>query len=329
MNGSVRTPKVLIAHGQMKGHELEKKMLSFIEGEFDVLVATTIVESGLGHSECKYHYHKSGQPFWSERPAPNARKSWKVEYKKAFCLLLSPPPSSLTPHARRRLKAIEQFSELGSGFQIAMRDLDIRGAGDIFGAEQSGFISEMGFDMYQKILAEAIQELKETEFKDAFKDDVKSSYVRDCQIETDLEILIPDNYVSHIGERLSLYRELDEIDDEVNLTMFARSLVDRFGPIPPSTQDLLETIRLRWKAKSLGIEKVILKKNILICYFVSNPDSAFYQSDLFREILLFIQQNPSLCKMKEKNEKLSLRFNEISGIHAALETLSSMTGVTV
>lgn len=319
--------KVLTAHGQLKGHELEERMLAFIEGEYDVLVSTTIVESGLDISNANTIIINQAN-YFGLSDLHQMRGRVGRSNRKAFCYLLSPPISSLTPHARKRLKAIEQFSDLGSGFQIAMRDLDIRGAGDIFGAEQSGFISEMGFDMYQKILQEAIQELKENEFKDVFKDEIHSSFVKDCQIETDLEILIPDDYVSNIGERLSLYRELDDIDDEVNLEMFSRSMEDRFGAIPKPVSALMETIKLRWMAKSLGIEKVVLKKEILICYFISNPDSAFYQSQIFKDILNFIQQNPGRCKMTEKNERLSLRFNDIVGIHMALDVLSSMIQVT-
>ncbi len=319
---------VLIAHGQMKGHELEKKMLSFIEGEYDVLVATTIVESGLDIPNANTIIINQANHFGLS-DLHQMRGRVGRSNKKAFCYLLSPPMSALTQQAKRRLKAIEQFSELGSGFQIAMRDLDIRGAGDIFGAEQSGFISEMGFDMYQKILQEAIQELKETEFKDAFKEELTASFVSDCQIETDLEILIPDDYVSNIGERLALYRELDEIDDDENLIMFERGIEDRFGPVPSATKALFETIKLRWMAKSLGVEKLVLKNEKLICYFVSNPDSRFYQSEVFKGILMYVQQNPSKCRMSEKNDKLRLSFSNISGIHEALETLESITAVSV
>lgn len=320
--------KVLTAHGQLKGHQLEEKMLAFIDGKFDVLVSTTIVESGLDIPNANTIIINQANHFGLS-DLHQMRGRVGRSNKKAFCFLLSPPVSSLTPHARKRLTAIEQFSELGSGFQIAMRDLDIRGAGDIFGAEQSGFISEMGFDMYQKILHEAIQELKETEFKEVFKEELSDSYVTDCQIETDLEILIPDDYVSHIGERLSLYRELDEVPDEAGLESFRNSLVDRFGEMPESVRDLVETIKLRWKAKSLGMEKVVLKNEKLITYFVSNQDSVFYQSATFRGILNFIQQHPDSCKMSEKNDKLSLRFTDIRGVHEAFERLSSLLPVTV
>lgn len=320
--------KVLTAHGQMKGHELEKKMLAFIDGQFDVLVSTTIVESGLDIPNANTIIINQANHFGLS-DLHQMRGRVGRSNKKAFCLLLSPSLSSLTPHARKRLKAIEQFSDLGSGFHIAMRDLDIRGAGDIFGAEQSGFISEMGFDMYQKILKEAIEELKETEFKEAFKDEKKKSFVRDCVIETDLEILIPDDYVSHIGERLALYRELDDIEDDDQLDSFRKGLEDRFGDLPKPTEELLETIKLRQLAKGLGMEKVVLKNEKLLCYFISNPDSSFFQSAVFREILIFVQQHPNSCRMVEKNDKLSLRFQNVESIHEALSILFSILGVEV
>ena len=240
--------------------------------------------------------------------------------KKAFCYLLAPPMISLTPEARKRLQAIEQFSDLGSGFQIAMKDLDIRGAGNLLGAEQSGFISEIGFDMYQKILNEAIQELKETEFKDMY-DELQTAFVHDCQIETDMEILIPDDYVSNIAERINLYKELDNYETEEELADFEKELIDRFGPVPESTKELIQALRLRWVGKAIGVEKLVLKQNKLICYFISNQDSLYYQSPLFTKVLKFVQKNPNLCTLKERNGRLSLVFDHVKTIVKALNLM--------
>ena len=315
--------KILIAHGQMKGDELEKKMMSFIDGDFDVLVATTIVESGLDIPNVNTIIINNANMFGLSDLHQMRGRVGRTN-KKAFCYLLAPPISSLSPEARKRLTAIEQFSDLGSGFQIAMKDLDIRGAGNLLGGEQSGFISEIGFEMYQKILDEAIQELKETEFKDFYKDEPKGKYVLDCQIETDLEILIPDDYVSNIAERLELYKKLDSIETEEELMNFESMLSDRFGKIPPSTISLVNAIRLRWVAKDLGFEKIVLKQNKLIGYFITNQESDYFQSSIFGDILSFVQENPGNVKMREKNERLSLIFHEVKGIQHAIKLLKQM-----
>ena len=207
-----------------------------------------------------------------------------------------------------------------------MRDLDIRGAGNLLGAEQSGFISEIGFDMYQKILQEAIDELKETEFKDLYAEELKGrDFVRDCQIETDLEILIPDDYITNIGERLTIYRDIDSLDNEENLVSYAKQLQDRFGEIPPPTQDLLNAIRLRWIAKEIGLEKLVLKQKKLIGYFIANQESPYYQSAKFTQVLKYIQENPRVCRMKERNNKLSLIFENVTKITQAIDLLSPIT----
>ncbi|MCK9219913.1 MAG: transcription-repair coupling factor [Bacteroidales bacterium] len=312
--------KVAIAHGQMEGPKLEKVMMDFIEGEFDVLVATTIIESGLDITNVNtiiindaHHYGLSD--------LHQLRGRVGRSNKKAFCYLLAPPMSTLTDEARKRLRAIEEFADLGSGFNIAMRDLDIRGAGNILGAEQSGFISEIGFDMYQKILDEALLELKETEFKDVFPTEAQKEFVRDCVIETDLEILIPDRYVTNITERLNLYKELDSIDTEENLHHFRDRLIDRFGPIPGQTESLLQTIRLRWFARKIGFEKLVLRNNRLTAYFLSNPDSGYFQSSQFTAILEFLKTHPAFAKMKEEKDRLSLTFREVPGIQEALNKL--------
>ena len=311
--------RVLTGHGQMKGEDLEERMMSFINHEFDVLVATTIIESGLDIPNANTIIINNSNNFGLS-DLHQMRGRVGRSNKKAFCYLLAPPMISLTPEARKRLQALEQFSDLGSGFQIAMKDLDIRGAGNLLGAEQSGFISEIGFDMYQKILNEAIQELKETEFKDMY-DELQTAFVHDCQIETDMEILSPDDYVSNIAERINLYKELDNYETEEELANFEKELIDRFGPVPESTEELIQALRLRWVGKAIGVEKLVLKQNKLICYFISNQDSLYYQSPLFTKVLNFVQKNPNLCTLKERNGRLSLVFEHVKTIVKALNLL--------
>ena len=312
---------VAIAHGQMEGAKLERVMLDFIEGDYDVLVATTIIESGLDIPNVNtiiindaHHYGLSD--------LHQLRGRVGRSNKKAFCYLLAPPMSTLTDEARKRLRAIEEFADLGSGFNIAMRDLDIRGAGNILGAEQSGFITEIGFDMYQKILNEAILELKEQEFQDLYKTDQPREFVKDCVIETDMEILIPDHYITHISERLSLYKELDSIETAEDLLQFRIRLVDRFGPVPHQTEELIQTIRLRWLARSLGFERLVLRKGRLAAFFPSDPESEFYQSEQFSTVIEFIKNRPVGCVMKQERERLSLIFREVEGIEAAIGRLA-------
>ncbi|MBL1143887.1 MAG: transcription-repair coupling factor [Bacteroidetes bacterium] len=314
--------RVLIGHGQMKGEELEERMMAFINGEYDVLVATTIIESGLDIPNANTIIINNANNFGLS-DLHQMRGRVGRSNKKAFCYLLAPPMVSLSSEARKRLQAIEQFSDLGSGFQIAMKDLDIRGAGNLLGAEQSGFISEIGFDMYQKILNEAIQELKETEFKDMY-DELEGAFVQDCLIETDLEILIPDDYVSNIAERIHLYKELDGLEKESELDQFENQLIDRFGPIPPATQEMIRAIKLRWIAKDIGLEKVVLKQQKLICYFVSNQDSPYYQSAIFTKVLTYVQMNPTRCKLKERNGRLSLVYEHVRSIVQAIELLGGV-----
>ncbi|MFH1295695.1 MAG: transcription-repair coupling factor [Bacteroidota bacterium] len=312
---------VAVAHGQMEGNRLEKVMLDFIEGDYDVLVATTIIESGLDIPNVNtiiindaHHYGLSD--------LHQLRGRVGRSNKKAFCYLLAPSISTLTGEARKRLRTIEEFSDLGSGFNIAMRDLDIRGAGNILGAEQSGFITEIGFDLYQKILNEAILELKEQEFKDLYQVDQPKEFVRDCVIETDLEILIPDHYITHITERLSLYKELDSIETEEELMQFRARMADRFGPLPAQTEELIQTIRLRWLARSLGFEKLVLRKERLAAFFPADPESGFFQSEQFSALIDFIKTHPTCCQMKQDHNRLSLVFREVNGIEEALSKLS-------
>ncbi|MCB9190793.1 MAG: transcription-repair coupling factor [Flavobacteriales bacterium] len=315
---------VCVGHGQMEPSKLEDTMMRFMEGEYDVLVATTIIESGLDISNANTIIINNANHFGLS-DLHQMRGRVGRSNKKAFCYLLAPPVTMLTPEARKRLKAIEEFSDLGSGFNIAMRDLDIRGAGNLLGAEQSGFISDIGIEMYHKILDEAVNELKETEFKELFKDEPAKPFVEDCQIDTDLEILLPDQYVNAIAERLALYRELDDLENAKQLAEFERRLVDRFGPIPAQGIQLLETIRLRWIAKALGFEKLILKHNTLVGYFVSDPESGYYQGEGFALILNFIKSNPQKAIMRQKNDKLTLRFEKVSTITEAISLLADIS----
>lgn len=314
--------RVLIAHGQMKGEDLEQKMMAFVDGEYDVLVATTIIESGLDIPNANTIIINNANNFGLS-DLHQMRGRVGRSNKKAFCYLLAPPAHNLTPEARKRLNAIEQFSDLGSGFQIAMKDLDIRGAGNLLGGEQSGFIAEIGFDMYQKILEEAVDELKENEFKELYQDELnkKASFVKDCQIETDLEILIPDSYITNIAERLNIYREIDALESEDELQQYKNKLNDRFGNLPSSTIELFNAIKLRWIAKEIGFEKLVLKQQKLIGYFITNQNSDYYKSEIFTNVLKYVQHNHHTCKIKERNDKLSLVFNNILTINGALEAL--------
>jgi len=298
-------------------------MVEFIEGEHDVLIATTITESGLDIPNVNtiiindaHHYGLSD--------LHQLRGRVGRSNKKAFCYLLAPPLSVLTDEARKRLRAIEEFSDLGSGFSIAMRDLDIRGAGNILGGEQSGFISEIGFEMYQKILDEAILELKEQDFKELYREEHPAEFIKDCQIETDFEVLIPDHYITNITERLSLYKELDSVETEENLDKFRARLIDRFGPVPEQSEALIQMIRLRWLAKKIGFEKLVLRNSRLTCYFINDAGSDYFQSPQFTAILGFIQENPTRCKIKEERNRLFITFREVNNIADALRKLKSI-----
>jgi len=316
--------RVAIGHGQMDGQRLEAVMLDFMAGMYDVLVATTIIESGIDVPNANTIIINNANHFGLS-DLHQLRGRVGRSNKKAFCYLFTPPPQHLTNEARKRLHAIEQFTELGSGFNISMRDLDIRGAGNLLGGEQSGFISDIGFDMYQKILDEAIQELKETEFKELFKKEVaEGKYVKDCQIETDMELVIPDDYVNNITERLSLYRQLDGVKNEDDLMTFQSQLSDRFGEIPSETLALIDTVRLRWLARDIGFEKVILKQDVLIGTFVSDSESPYYQSAKFTRVLNFIQQHSRSANMAEKNGKLRLRFDQVRSVPEAIDKFNSI-----
>eukprot|EP01132_Coremiostelium_polycephalum_P011464 gene11464-14046_t len=312
--------RVGIAHGQLDGDALEDVMLDFINGEKDVLIATTIIEAGLDIPNANTiiinHAHMFGLSDLHQMRGRVGRSN-----KKAFCYLLSPPLSTLTSEARKRLSAIEEFSDLGSGFNIAMRDLDIRGSGNLLGAEQSGFIAEIGFDMYHKILDEAIQELKEDEFKDLFKDEPVRPFVHFTQIDTDLELYIPDDYVTNITERYNLYTELSKIDNEVQIKAFELSLKDRFGPVPKAVKTMLNVLRLQWVAKRLGFEKLSFKKGVVRGYFISDKKSAFFDSTTFNKILHFAQMHPRLCNLKEVKDSLRIAFENLNTVDEAVEML--------
>lgn len=316
--------KIGVAHGQMEGDRLEEILLGFIEGEYDILVSTKIVENGLDISNANTMIVNEAHTYGlSELHQLRGRVG--RSNKKAFCYLVTPPSHLLSDEAKKRLRAIEEFSDIGSGFQIAMRDLDIRGAGNILGGEQSGFISEIGMDMYQKILDEAIQELKETEFKDLYPVSEKESLLaKDCQIETDMEILIPDHYVSSISERLVLYKELDGLETEAELATYSDKLEDRFGPIPEPTQALIDTIRLRRHAKTLGWDKLSLRGAKLVGNFAANEDTAYFQSDIFGRILSYVQTHPKTSCLKEQKSRLTVSFDNIRTIADALVLMKEM-----
>jgi len=319
--------RVNCAHGQMEGDKLEEVMLKFVAGEFDVLVSTNIIESGLDIPNANTIIINSAHMFGLS-DLHQMRGRVGRSNKKAFCYLLTPSVAALTGDSRKRLSVLEEFSDLGDGFKVAMRDLDIRGAGNMLGAEQSGFITDLGFDMYHKILDEAIQELKETEFADLFKDDLDKqrlkNLVQDCVIETDLSILIPDTYVNNISERLSLYSTIDSIKNETELDQFTKGLTDRFGPLPKEVNDLTETIKLRWLAQELGFEKLTIKNEIMRCQFVPSDRTSYYTSDVFGTVLTFVQTHSKNCKMKEINKKLLLIITEIQSIEIALQLLKEI-----
>jgi transcription-repair coupling factor (superfamily II helicase) len=288
------------AHGQMEGHVLEERILDFIEKKYDVLVCTNIVESGVDISNVNTiivnNAHQFGLSDLHQLRGRVGRSN-----RKAFCYLLAPPMSTLPQDSRKRLQTLEQHSELGSGFQIAMRDLDIRGAGNMLGGDQSGFMAEIGFEMYQKVLDEAIRELKRTEFKELFKEEIskQDDYVTDVTIDTDLEILIPDDYVESITERLSLYTRLDNCETDADLDEMRREIVDRFGPMPPQVNDLFITVQCRRLAIALGFEKLILKDQALKCYFINRPDSPYFESQTFHNILSFFQKETNQARLKQ------------------------------
>ena len=323
--------KIGIGHGQLDGRKLEMLMLAFMNGEFDVLVSTTIIESGLDVPNANTIFINNANNFGLS-DLHQMRGRVGRSNKKAFCYFITPEYSAMTTDARKRITALEQFTALGSGFNIAMKDLEIRGAGDLLGGEQSGFINEIGFDTYQKILNEAIEELKENEFADLYKEDndQPKNYVKDITIDTDFELLFPDDYVNNITERLNLYTQLNNLKTEEDLQKFEIEIKDRFGELPTQVEDLLNSVRIKWIATKMGLEKIIMKQGKLIGYFISDQQSAFYQSELFTKVLQFVQLHPDICKMKEKQTRKGLRllltFENIKDIQSALN-VTSLFGV--
>ena len=312
----------------MGGFILSKYIhLDFIDGRYDVLVATTIVESGLDITNANTMVINDAQNF-ALNVLHQLRGRVGRNNKKAFCYMLTKPFDTLNDQARKRLKAIEDYSEIGSGFQIAMRDMDIRGAGDVLGAEQSGFISDIGFEMYQKILNEAIQELQDEGGYDE-EQSTDQLVQRECMLETDLGLLFPSDYVSSLSERMSLYKELDQIRADEELAKFRSKLTDMFGVIPPATEELLQTIPLRRKAANLFFDKIVLKKKTFVGYFVENSNAAFYQSSLFGEILSFMQKHYPTVQMKEVNQKLTLQIRDVATIQKALHWVEKMESATI
>jgi len=313
------------AHGQLEGHELEEKILDFIERKYDVLVCTNIVESGVDipnvNTIIVNNAHQFGLSDLHQLRGRVGRSN-----KKAFCYLLAPPMSTLPVDSRKRLQTLEQFSDLGSGFQIAMRDLDIRGAGNMLGGEQSGFMAEIGFEMYQKILEEAIKELKRSSFKDLFKEEIskQDDFVSDCTIDTDLEILIPDSYVESITERLSLYTRLDNCENDAELAEFHHELQDRFGPVPAAVEDLFTTVKCRRLAVDMGFEKMTLKDEVLRCYFINKPDSPYFESDLFKNVLAYLQTGTNKGRLKQTGKVFLLVVEPVKGMEEMHRFLAQM-----
>lgn len=318
--------RIGIGHGQMEGKKLEDLMLRFMNGAFDVLVATSIIESGLDVPNANTIFINNANNFGLS-DLHQMRGRVGRSNKKAFCYFITPPYSAMTDDARKRIQALEQFTELGSGFHIAMKDLEIRGAGDILGGEQSGFINEIGFDTYQKIMNEAIVELKENEFADLYpQEEGDKVYVKETQLDTDLELLFPDHYINTVTERLKLYNELSSIETETDLQAYMDRLIDRFGPLPEEAKDLLNSVRIKWIATQMGLERLLLKQGKMVGYFVADQQSSYYQSNRFRSVLEFVQKNPSYCKLKEKQTRNGLRliisFDGIKSIDKAYKVLS-------
>ena len=318
--------KVAYAHGQMEGRRLEKVMMKFVAGEYDVLVSTNIIESGLDIANANTiiinHAHTFGLSDLHQMRGRVGRSN-----KKAYCHLLAPPTSTLAVDTRKRLSTLEEFSDLGDGFKIAMRDLDIRGAGNILGGEQSGFISDLGFDMYNKILEDAVKELKEEEFKELFNSEENAELQNlqpDCHIETDFEILIPEDYITDISERLKVYVQADEIQNEVALEKFEKDLKDRFGPIPRPVKYLLKSIEMRWLAQALGIEKLILKNNTLKASLPDKDKEQYYQSDIFGKVIDFVRRYPNRCQLKEIGKRLIFMIEDITSVDDAIKYLSKI-----
>jgi transcription-repair coupling factor len=318
--------KIGIGHGQMEGKQLEEVMLAFINGDYDILVATTIIESGLDVPNANTIFIHNAQHFGLS-DLHQMRGRVGRSNKKAFCYFITPNLSELPEDSRKRMQAIAQFSDLGSGIHIAMKDLEIRGAGDLLGGEQSGFINDIGFDAYQKILQEAVTELKENEFAELYADETQQAvYLTDTQLDSDFELLYPDNYINSITERLNLYNELSNLKNEEELSQYEYRLIDRFGALPPQARDLLNSVRIKWLATQMGIERLVMKQGKMLGYFIADQQSKFYQSGTFQRVLAFVQRNSDKCHLNEKETRNGLRliitFDKITSIDKALRIIS-------
>lgn len=321
--------RIRVGHGQLDGKKLEDNLLQFMDGSYDILVATTIIENGLDVPNANTIFINNAQNFGLS-DLHQMRGRVGRSNKKAFCYFITPPDSAMSSDAQKRIHAIEQFAALGSGIQIAMKDLEIRGAGDLLGGEQSGFINDIGFETYQKILKEAIEELKENEFKSLYsdKEEAPKAFVREIQIDTDLEVLFPDDYINIVSERLTLYNRLATLKEEADLVQYQKEIEDRFGPLPLEAEALLDSVRLKWKAAHLGIDRLLLKKKQCIGYFIADQESPFYQSDRFHALLVWVQQHATQVNMKEKQTKgglrLRLAFKDIHSVQQALQALPDL-----
>jgi transcription-repair coupling factor (superfamily II helicase) len=325
--------RVAVGHGQMASDKLEEIIVDFIEYEYDVLIATTIIESGIDIPNVNTIIINSAHRFGLS-DLHQLRGRVGRSNRKAYCYLLTPELSLLTPDARRRLSAIETFSELGSGFNIAMQDLDIRGAGNMLGAEQSGFIADLGYETYQRILNEAVHELKDEEFSELYAEEIEQenssmNYVTDCHIDTDLELMFPSDYIENVSERVALYRELDNIDNENDLNDFRQRLEDRFGKLPDTVNDLLLVVKLRRLAIKYGVDKLVIKNEKLIAYLVSNPNSSYYQSEKFGKILQFIALHPRQCQLRDQQNRRSFVVSMVKSINQAYNVFAEIEKLTI
>ena len=322
--------RVAIGHGQMKPEELEEIVMGFMNYDYDVLLSTTIVENGIDISNANTiiinDAHRFGLSDLHQMRGRVGRSN-----KKAFCYLLAPPLAALNPEARRRLEALETFSDLGSGFNLAMQDLDIRGAGNLLGSEQSGFMEDLGYETYQKILNQAVMELKNDEFQDLYEEEMDEGkqitgddFIDDCAVESDLEMYFPDNYVPGSSERMLLYRELDNIEKDEDLDAYRKRLQDRFGPVPRQGEELMQVVALRRVGKRLGCEKIILKQGRMQMQFVSNPNSVYYQSAAFDKVLNYIGYHPRRCNLKERNGKRSMVVSDVKTVGEGVKVLRAI-----
>ena len=322
--------RVVIGHGQMAPEKLEKIIMDFVNYDYDVLLSTTIVENGIDIPNANTIIIDNAQNFGLS-DLHQMRGRVGRGNRKAFCYLLAPPLTGLTADGRRRLEAIENFSELGSGIQIAMQDLDIRGAGNLLGAEQSGFIADLGYETYQKILAEAVTELKNDEFSNLYADEVKQPdelkgdlFVEDCVLDSDLPLFLPEEYIPGSSERMTCYRELDSLKSDEELDAFRRKMEDRFGPMPKESVDLMTVVRLRRMGRSLGMERILLKNGSMTLYFVSNLESVFYQSSTFGRALSYVKHNFRRCNLAEINRKRRVIIKNVETVDEALRVLQGI-----